>query len=144
MQFSILLCTFVAEKLTLYLKHMEKSEKFYCIILAGGKGKRLWPCSREEKPKQFVDFFGTGRTQLQTTFDRFARLMPRDHIYVCTNQEYVPLVREQLPELKEECLMIEVVNRNTAASTSWAMLNIQKHCEDASIAITPSDSSLPA
>ena len=118
---------------------MEKSEKFYCIILAGGKGKRLWPCSREEKPKQFVDFFGTGRTQLQTTFDRFARLMPRDHIYVCTNQEYVPLVREQLPELKEECLMIEVVNRNTAASTSWAMLNIQKHCEDASIAITPSD-----
>ena len=49
------------------------------------------------------------------------------------------MVREQLPELKEECLMIEVVNRNTAASTSWAMLNIQKHCEDANIAITPSD-----
>jgi mannose-1-phosphate guanylyltransferase len=64
---------------------MEKSEKFYCIILAGGKGKRLWPCSREEKPKQFFDFFGTGRTQLQTTFDRFTRLMPKDHIYVCTN-----------------------------------------------------------
>ncbi len=139
MHFSILLRTFVAEKLTLYLKYMEKSEKFYCIILAGGKGKRLWPCSREEKPKQFFDFFGTGRTQLQTTFDRFTRLMPKDHIYVCTNHEYAPLVREQLPELKEECLMIEVVNRNTAASVSWAMLNIQKHCEDASIAITPSD-----
>jgi mannose-1-phosphate guanylyltransferase len=118
---------------------MEISEKHFCVILAGGKGRRLWPCSREEKPKQFIDFFGTGRTQLQATFDRFARLMPASNIYVCTNQEYAPLVREQLPELQEEQLMIEVVNRNTSASVSWAMLNIQKRMVDASIVIAPSD-----
>ena len=118
---------------------MEISEKHFCIILAGGKGLRLWPCSREQKPKQFVDFFGTGRTQLQATFDRFARLMPIENIYVCTKQEYVPLVHEQLPELGSECLMVEPVNRNTAAAVSWAMLNIQKRVENASIVITPSD-----
>ena len=118
---------------------MEISEKHFGVILAGGKGRRLWPCSREGKPKQFIDFFGTGRTQLQETFDRFARLMPKENIFVCTNHEYAPLVREQLPELRDDCLMIEVVNRNTAASVSWAMLNIQKRCEDASIIITPSD-----
>jgi len=118
---------------------MIKQEKDFCIILAGGRGKRLWPCSRERKPKQFIDFFGTGRTQLQATFDRFARLMPKENIYVCTNQEYAPLVRQQLPEMSAECLMIEVVNRNTAASVSWAMLNIQKRNLDANIVITPSD-----
>lgn len=118
---------------------MEISEKHFCIILAGGKGSRLWPSSREQKPKQFIDFFGTGRTQLQDTFDRFSRLMPKGNIYVCTNREYAPMVREQLPELGSDCLMIEPVNRNTAASTAWAMLNIQKREEDAQIVITPSD-----
>ena len=48
---------------------MEKSKQNYCVILAGGKGRRLWPSSREERPKQFIDFFGVGRTQLQATFD---------------------------------------------------------------------------
>ena len=111
----------------------------FCIILAGGKGRRLWPSSREEKPKQFVDFFGTGRTQLQSTFDRFLKLMPAENIYVCTNREYAPIVREQLPDLREECLMIEPVNRNTAGSVAWAMLNIQKRNENAAIVVTPSD-----
>ena len=48
----------------------------YCVILAGGKGRRLWPCSRSNYPKQFIDFFGVGRTQLQQTFDRMAKIVP--------------------------------------------------------------------
>ena len=56
-------------------------EKAYCVILAGGKGRRLWPWSREEHPKQFIDFFGTGRTLLQQTYDRMAEIIPREHIY---------------------------------------------------------------
>lgn len=79
----------------------------YCVILAGGKGRRLWPVSREDKPKQFLDFFGTGRTQLQQTFDRFAQIVPPDHIYVNTNQSYLQLVREQLPDLPEDHIMAE-------------------------------------
>ena len=55
---------------------MEKSNQNYCVILAGGKGRRLWPCSREEHPKQFIDFFGVGRTLLQTTFNRFIKVIP--------------------------------------------------------------------
>ena len=52
---------------------MKSNGNNYCVILAGGKGRRLWPCSRSNYPKQFVDFFGVGRTQLQQTFDRMAR-----------------------------------------------------------------------
>lgn len=54
----------------------------YCIILAGGKGRRLWPYSRESYPKQFIDFFGIGRTQLQQTFDRFSKIVPPENIYM--------------------------------------------------------------
>ena len=111
----------------------------YCIILAGGRGKRLWPSSRMERPKQFLDFFGTGKTQLQSTFERMASIVPKENIYVCTCREYVHWVNEQLPELSEECLMIEPINRNTAGSVGWAMLNIQKRNMNASIVIVPSD-----
>lgn len=71
----------------------------YCIILAGGKGRRLWPSSRNAYPKQFLDFFGVGRTQLQQTYDRMARIVPADHIYINTNEEYVEFVRQQLPDV---------------------------------------------
>ena len=52
----------------------------YCIILAGGVGRRLWPASSKNMPKQFIDFFGTGSTLLQQTFERFARFISLDHI----------------------------------------------------------------
>ena len=118
---------------------MEKNAKNYCVILAGGRGRRLWPYSRDKKPKQFIDFFGTGRTQIQATFDRFSNLLPSENIYVCTNQEYAPLVKEQLPELQDDRMMIEPVNRNTAASVAWATIDILRRAEDANIIITPSD-----
>ena len=114
----------------------------FCIILAGGKGKRLWPSSRKDKPKQFIDFFGTGRSLLQSTFDRMATVVPQDHIYICTCAEYVHLVKEQLPELNDRCLMVEPVSRNTAGSVAWAMLNIQKINMTANIVIVPSDQTI--
>lgn len=118
---------------------MNISKRNYCIILAGGRGKRLWPSSRMERPKQFLDFFGTGRTQLQDTFYRMTSIVPKENIYVCTCKEYEHWVHEQLPELQDGCLMIEPINRNTAGSVAWAMLNIQKREENASIVIVPSD-----
>lgn len=111
----------------------------YCVILAGGKGRRLWPVSREDKPKQFLDFFGTGRTQLQQTFDRFAQIVPPDHIYVNTNQSYLQLVREQLPDLPEDHIMAEPIHRNTAPSVVWAAHRIYHVNPNACLIITPSD-----
>ena len=99
---------------------MNTGNKDFCVILAGGKGRRLWPVSREEYPKQFIDFFGTGRTQLQQTYDRFARIIPKENIYVNTNQDYAHLVREQLPDLPKHNLMSEPIHRNTAPSVAWA------------------------
>ena len=93
---------------------MEKSH-FYCVILAGGMGRRLWPCSREDQPKQFLDFFGAGRTQLQQTYDRFAQIIPKDNIYVNTTQEYVSYVRQQLPTLSQEQIMAEPIQIGRAS-----------------------------
>ena len=92
----------------------------FCIILAGGKGRRLWPSSRNEMPKQFLDFFGTGTTLLQLTYQRFTKLLPEDHIYVCTSAEYYDLLRSQLPAVPAEHILVEPVNRNTAPSVAWA------------------------
>ena len=111
----------------------------YCIILAGGKGMRLWPCSRAQYPKQFIDFFGTGRTLLQQTFDRFAKVVPPDHIFVNTNQAYASLVKAQLPELLEDNLMAEPIHRNTAPSVAWTTHRITHENPDANIIVTPSD-----
>lgn len=116
-----------------------KKDNNYCIILAGGKGRRLWPCSRENYPKQFIDFFGIGRTQLQQTYDRFAKIVPPENIYICTNKSYEHLVTEQLPELIEDNLFAEPIHRNTAPSVAWACYNIAKKCDNANIIISPSD-----
>ncbi len=118
---------------------MEISNQNYCVILAGGRGRRLWPVSRTEYPKQFIDFFGTGRTQLQTTFDRFVRVLPVENIYICTCREYLPLVKEQLPEVTEQNILVEPVHRNTAPSVAWANMRIKRINPAANIIVTPSD-----
>lgn len=111
----------------------------YCVILAGGRGLRLWPSSRKEKPKQFVDFFGSGRTQLQNTYDRMARIVRPDHILVVSGQAYADMVREQLPELPTSNLLLEPLNRNTAPALAWAVQRIMRRHPEASIICTPSD-----
>lgn len=118
---------------------MEIKTENYCVILAGGKGRRLWPTSRQDMPKQFIDFFGVGRTQLQQTYDRFVKVMPKENILVCTTKTYLPIVKEQLPDLAERNILVEPVNRNTAPSVAWANMRIKRVNPDANIIITPSD-----
>ena len=118
---------------------MKETGNNYCVILAGGKGRRLWPCSREERPKQFVDFFGTGRTALQQTYDRFARILPSENIFVSTNDDYAHLVREQLPQLGSSRLLAEPIHRGTAPSVAWATHRIIHINPNANIIVTPSD-----
>ena len=113
--------------------------KDYCVILAGGRGKRLWPCSREAMPKQFIDFFGTGRTQLQATYDRIVKMLLTDHIYVCTCREYLDMSREQLPDVPERNFIVEPINRNTAPSVAWAAMRILKREPESNVIVLPSD-----
>ena len=121
---------------------MSTNNKNFCVILAGGRGKRLWPCSRTNMPKQFVDLFGTGRTQLQQTFDRFSAIIPTENIYVTTNDDFEPIAREQLPMLPPENFLGEPVNRNTAPSVTWACYRILQRCPDANVIICPSDQAI--
>lgn len=118
---------------------MQEEQKNYCIILAGGIGRRLWPASNKSLPKQFLDFFGFGRTLLQQTFDRFAHILPANHIFVSTYEEYVPLVLEQLPELPKENLLPEPVQLSTAPAALWGTNHIKSLCPGANIVVTPAD-----
>lgn len=118
---------------------MEIASNNYCIILAGGRGKRLWPSSRRICPKQFVDFFGTGQTQLQSTFERISKFIPQDNIFICTNKDYTQLVKEQLPGVRADRILSEPVRRNTAPAVAWAGVRIQRECADANVLIVPSD-----
>lgn len=111
----------------------------YCLILAGGKGRRLWPCSRAAYPKQFIDFFGTGRTQLQQTYDRMARLVAPEHIFVSTHTDYVDLVKAQLPQVARDRILAEPVQRNTAPSLAWAAYRMSRQCSQARIIAVPTD-----
>lgn len=111
----------------------------YCVILAGGKGQRLWPASTEDMPKQFIDIFGLGRTQIQQTYDRFRLMLPASNIYVCTMTSYRGIVEEQLPELPKENILDEPVNRGTAPSVLRAVHVIGGTSQDANIVVTPSD-----
>ena len=121
---------------------MKVTSNNYCVILAGGKGRRLWPCSREERPKQFVDFFGSGRTQLQQTYDRFAKILPKENIFVNTNEAYAGLVGEQLPGLEPIQLLAEPIHRNTAPSVAWCTHRIARINPDANIIVVPSDQTI--
>ena len=76
----------------------------YCVIMCGGIGSRFWPYSRSSRPKQFIDFLGTGRSLLQMSYDRILPLVPKENVVIVTNRQYAPLVREQLPELSD-CLL---------------------------------------
>lgn len=107
--------------------------------MAGGIGSRFWPASRTAKPKQFLDILGTGKTLLQSTYDRFLKICPPDQIYILTNTDYVDLVLEQLPNLKPEQILAEPARKNTAPCIAYAAYKIESLNPDANIIVAPSD-----
>lgn len=111
----------------------------YCVIMCGGIGSRFWPYSRTDRPKQFIDFFGTGRSLLQMSYDRISPLVPKENIIIVTNSHYAPLVKEQLPELNDDQILLEPARRNTAPCIAWAAYHIAARDPQASMIVTPSD-----
>lgn len=107
--------------------------------MCGGIGSRFWPYSRADRPKQFIDFFGTGRSLLQMSYDRILPLVDEDHVIIVTNEHYAPLVRQQLPNLKDNQILLEPARRNTAPCIAWAASHIYALDPEASMIVTPSD-----
>ena len=118
---------------------MAANKDNFCVIMGGGIGSRFWPFSRKTLPKQFLDFFGTGRSLLQQTFDRFRKIIPAENILIVTNAMYADLVKEQLPELSDEQILLEPTRRNTAPCIAWASYHIRALHPDANIVVAPSD-----
>jgi mannose-1-phosphate guanylyltransferase len=107
--------------------------------MCGGIGSRFWPYSRTSRPKQFIDFLGTGRSLLQMSYDRILPIVAKEHILIVTNEQYAPLVKEQLPDLADDQILLEPARRNTAPCIAWAAYHIAAKDPEASIMVAPSD-----
>lgn len=113
--------------------------KNFCVIMAGGIGSRFWPYSRSKNPKQFLDILGTGRTLLQSTYDRFVQIIPKENILIVSNEDYSELILEQLPDIKPNQILLEPMRRNTAPCIAYANYKIKSIVPDANIVVAPSD-----
>jgi len=112
---------------------------FYCVIMAGGIGSRFWPISRNLHPKQFLDILGTGKTFLQETFNRFAKILPKENILIVTGSQHTDLVNEQLPGLDPSQIVAEPSRCNTAPCIAYATYKILDKNPNATIVVAPSD-----
>ncbi len=114
-------------------------ENTHIVIMAGGIGSRFWPMSTPELPKQFVDILGTGRTLIRMTSDRFLTVSPEENMWVVTGSKYVPYVKEQLPQIPEDHIIVEPEGRSTAPCVAYAAWKIRMKYPDANVVFTPSD-----
>lgn len=115
------------------------NKNLYVILMAGGVGVRFWPYSRNARPKQFLDVLGTGKTLLQSTYERFLPICLPENIFVVTHEEHAALVREQLPMMKDGQILAEPMRKNTAACIAFASYKISLLNKDAVMVVTPSD-----
>ena len=111
----------------------------YVAIMAGGVGSRFWPASRENKPKQFLDIAGDGRSLLRMTFDRFLKLTTADKIYIVTNGKYRDLVKQHLPEVTDNQILCEPSRNNTAPCVAYTAFKLHNLDPEANFVIAPSD-----
>lgn len=111
----------------------------YVAIMAGGIGSRFWPMSRTAYPKQFLDILGIGKTLIQQTFERYSKLVPKENIYIVTAQEYVGLVKKQLPDLPEENIVAEPSRKNTAPCIAYIAFKLIKKDPKALMIAAPAD-----
>lgn len=111
----------------------------YVVIMAGGIGSRFWPLSRTDFPKQFLDILNTGRTLIQSTYDRFTLFIPKENIYVVTSHQYKNIVAEQLPDLNESNILCEPSRKNTAPCIAYVSNKIHQLNPEANMICAPAD-----
>ncbi|MBP5397762.1 MAG: mannose-1-phosphate guanylyltransferase [Bacteroidales bacterium] len=115
----------------------------HVVIMAGGIGSRLFPLSTPEKPKQFLDLLSCGKSLIRLTYERFLAVDPKAVFWVVTSANYIPYVREMLPEIPSEQVLAEPMARNTAPCISYACRKIGLRYPNARIVVTPSDAYVP-
>lgn len=118
------------------------NQHYYVAIMAGGIGSRFWPMSRAGYPKQFLDILNTGKTLIQSTYDRFASFIPEENIFVVTSQEYMHIVEEQLPRIKKDNILGEPSRKNTAPCIAYISAKLYQKDPEASLIVAPSDHSI--
>lgn len=111
----------------------------HCVIMAGGIGSRFWPISRAEKPKQFLDILGSGKTMLEETCDRFEGIVPFDHFLIVTGEKFEEQTLRVIPALSPAQVLTEPERRNTAPAIAYAAYKIFARNPEAVIVVTPSD-----
>lgn len=107
--------------------------------MAGGVGSRFWPLSRSNKPKQFLDILGLGKSLLQLTYDRFKKIVPEENILIVAHEDYEDLIYEHIPGIRKEQLLLEPMRKNTAVCIAYSNFKIFKNNPKANLIVAPSD-----
>jgi len=107
--------------------------------MAGGVGSRFWPASRENKPKQYLDILGMGKSLIQMTYDRAIRIVPKENILIATNEKYRAITKAHLPALQDDQILCEPSRNNTAPCIAYAALKLNQKDPDSIFAVLPSD-----
>lgn len=113
-------------------------KNLYVVLMAGGVGTRFWPYSRNSKPKQFLDVLGTGKTLIQSTYERFLPLCPKENILIVTNEELAGITKEQLG-VADEQVLVEPMRKNTTPCIAYASYRIAHQNRDAVMVVSPAD-----
>jgi mannose-1-phosphate guanylyltransferase len=115
------------------------NKNHFVAIMAGGIGSRFWPMSRTNFPKQFLDILNTGRTLIQSTYDRFVKFIPAENIYIVTSAQYKKVVMEQLPELPPQNILCEPSRKNTAPCVAYISYKLNQMNPNANLICAPAD-----
>lgn len=111
----------------------------YIAIMAGGIGSRFWPSSTSDRPKQFLDILGVGKSLIRMTFERCLKVVDAENILIVTNEKYRLLIKKHLPEIPDHNILGEPSMNNTAPCIAWTALHLEARNPKAVFAVLPSD-----
>src|SRR5467141_1714860 len=127
---------------TRMMKTKSNTDDRFVIIMAGGKGERFWPVSREKTPKQLITLLGK-RSFLQEAVDRVLPLVPLKNILIITNEVQAPEVRKQLPKLPKDNVIAEPIGRDTCAAVTLGAAIVGARSTTGVMAVLPADHVIP-